>query len=93
MFHEMTHAWHELRGTDDASGIVTQPGLNGSMRDANRGDINSWEHQAVGLGAHQADTSPNENSYRAARARIGAAGGASVVPGDAHMALRGDYGD
>ena len=47
--------------------------------------------QAVGLGAHAGDTSPNENSYRRERARIGAAGGAGVVPGDVGMPLRGDY--
>ncbi|MCA9678169.1 MAG: hypothetical protein H6708_16030 [Kofleriaceae bacterium] len=91
LFHEMTHAWHELRGTDDASGPVTAPGLGGSTRDADRGDIQAWEHQAVGLGAHAGDTSPNENSYRRERARIGAAGGAGVVPGDVGMPLRGDY--
>lgn len=93
LLHEMTHAWHELRGTDDASGVVTQPGLGGSTRDADRGDIQSWEHQAVGLGAHAADTTPNENNYRRERAAIGKAGGPGVVAGDVGMALRGDYGD
>jgi hypothetical protein len=91
LFHEMTHAWHELRGTDDASGPVTAPGLGGSTRDADRGDIQAWEHQAVGIGSHAADTSPNENSYRRARALIGAHGGPTVVPGDVGMAQRGDY--
>ena len=91
MFHEMTHAYHELRGTDDNSGIVTGPGLGGSMHDANLGNVQSWEHQAVGIGTHEHDTTPNENAYRAERARIGAHGGATVVPGDVGMPQRVDY--
>jgi Effector protein len=90
-FHEMTHAYHELRGTDDASGPVTAAGLGGSMRDANRGNVQAWEHQAVGIGTHAGDATPNENKYRAERAQIGAHGGATVVPDDVGMPQRIDY--
>ena len=110
MAHEMTHALHQVRGDEDQSGPVQpgEQGLNGSNRDANAGNIQRWEHQAVGLGNHGNDTTPNENAYRAERAMIGTAGGAGAVhtlPGDianmfgvnwgtndANMAQRGAYG-
>jgi hypothetical protein len=91
MFHEMTHTYHQLRGQDDASGIATEPGLGTNTRDRDNADVQRWEHQAVGLGTHEHDATPNENAYRRARAAIGARGGATTLPGDAGMAQRASY--
>ncbi|MCE9578715.1 MAG: type III secretion system effector protein [Deltaproteobacteria bacterium] len=92
LFHELTHAWHEVNGTLDVRPTVGEPGLDGTMRDRDAG-IGGWEHQAVGLGRHAADPGPNENRYRLERRRIGAHGGATVVPGDRGMELRQDYAE
>lgn len=83
-------AQHELRG-NDASGIATEAGLGGNTRDRDNADVQRWEHQAVGLGTHEHDATPNENAYRRARAAIGATGGATALPGDAGMAQRASY--
>ncbi len=94
LYHELSHAWNQVHGTEDQSGAVSagEAGLDGTERDANRGDIQRWEHQAVGLGRHRNDAGPNENRYRRERAEIGAAGGPGVVEGDVNMPERGHYG-
>ncbi len=91
MFHEMTHAYHQMHGTYDSS-AVAEPGLGGSMKDS-QSQIERGEHQAVGLGAYQYDkfNLPTENSYRAERAMIGAHARRGVVDGDVDMPLRTNY--
>lgn len=94
LYHELSHAWNQVHGTEDQSGAVAagETGLDGTQRDANDpGGIQRWEHQAVGLGNHQNDTGPNENRYRRERAQLGAAGGPGIVAGDVNMPERGHY--
>jgi hypothetical protein len=95
LFHELSHAYHQVHGTEDQSGVVQpgEQGLNGSTRDADRGDIQRWEHQAVGLGLHAGDTTPNENRYRSERNLIGLIGAQGALADDRDMAQRGAYGD
>lgn len=76
LFHELTHALHQVRGTEDQSGKVTR---REDRRDANQ-NIERWEHQAVGLGRHRRDRTPNENAYRRERAQIGASGTGAITP-------------
>jgi hypothetical protein len=92
LFHELTHALHEVNGTLDPRGAVEEEGLDHSWRDLSSVEpIAGYEHQAVGLGRHRRDRGPNENRYRRERASIGAHGGDTVVPGDVGMAQRTDY--
>lgn len=94
LYHELSHAWNQVHGTEDQSGAVMpgEAGLDGTERDANDGSIQRWEHQAVGLGNHANTTGPSENRYRRERAEIGAAGGPGIVDGDVGMPTRDHYG-
>ena len=100
LYHELSHARHQVLGTEDQSGAVGpgEVGADGTARDgatnaAGTTNIQRWEHQAVGLGNHLNDTGPNENRYRRERAEIGATGGPGVVEGDVNMPQRDHYGN
>lgn len=85
LMHEMTHAYHDARGTTNNTPVQVGdgPGAAGSqpMR---------YEHQAAGLGLYN-NAPVSENAYRAQRALIGAAGGQGVQPGDVGMPHRDVY--
>jgi len=101
LYHELTHSYHQTHGTA-ASGKVTKESLDAAHVgefDLSRTDIDydvdRLEQQSVGIGefTHEQYT---ENAYRAARARLGAAGGPGVVGGvggDVGMEQRDTYSE
>jgi hypothetical protein len=85
LFHELRHAVDMTQGNMDVDLVAAS-----SPVAADRGDTLSFEHQAIGLGefAHEPW---NENSYRRARSKIGAARAPGALPGDLGMPQRKSY--
>lgn len=85
LMHEMTHAYHDTRGTIDNTPVQTTDGPG-----ADKSQPMRYEHQAAGLGLYN-NAPVSENAYRMQRALIGAGGGTGVQPGDVGMAHRDVY--
>lgn len=65
MFHELTHALHNLRGTRDADPVEAGDGVA-----SDTGRTLREEHQTIGIGAYEGEYL-SENTYRAQRRAMG----------------------
>jgi hypothetical protein len=85
LFHELRHALDETTGNINHAMV---PATSPVAADA--GKYRQYEHQAVGLGTY-AGTAMTENSYRAQRAALAAAGAPGLRAGDLNMPQRASY--